>query len=111
VAPIDLSKAKKLKRVLFRVSEQFITWVTVAVKTVTSEHKDLQHISIHIFTAAPHGTEVHRQWMDLDRHLVMLCELRGIRVKFSWGETEGKEPVHIETFLPEVTRKGLVDAG
>ena len=41
-ASTDLSKAKKLQEAVFHPEELNIAWVAMTLKTITSEHRDLQ---------------------------------------------------------------------
>ena len=92
LAFVDLSKATKLKDVVFRPGPQRIEWVIVALQTITSKHQDLRQIIIHI----PYGLTLtgisanvgqpiakvrYEQWLGLDRLLVQFWESRSIRSK------------------------------
>lgn len=98
----------------------YITWITTALKTITSEHTALQWISIHfLFIQSEQlsdvgefeGDEVYRQWMDLDSILVHLWELRACRTKAVLDGKSGGETTYgyIEGVLPEMTKRGLID--
>ena len=121
--PIDLSKATKLRDAVFRLASPTITWIIMALQTITSKHRDFQQISIHF----PHnytlidipdpGTNIftgatYRQWSDLDRLLVQFWESRSIRPKVI-RSTPSKENSAmgecIEYLLPEITRRGILD--
>jgi len=45
---IDLSMATKLKDTEFWCGELNVVWIATALRTVTSKHRDLQQISIHV---------------------------------------------------------------
>jgi len=44
----DLSKATRLRDLVFRPESQSVEWITMALQTITPEHQDLQRVSIHI---------------------------------------------------------------
>ena len=122
--PIDLSKATKLKDVGLRpgLSSE---WVLTTLKTITSRHQDLRHISVRvpdIWSYAIHedGVTVERvveanpdtKWWDLDRLLIQFWESHSIR------PTVVCLPVEIEKngarywsghLFPESTRRGIID--
>ena len=99
----------------------------MALKTITSGHRDLREVTIHntipaIFAFFDNpadarqlvGDESYAQWMDLDRLLIRLSESDAVSVRIGcWslgGDTETRE--YIENLLPEVARGGssrLVD--
>ena len=122
--PIDLSRAKKLKDVVFRpglISE----WVITSLGTISSRHRDLQQISIHIpdiwsYAVQEDGVTLERvleansdtKWLDLDRLLVQFWESRSIRPKVvcNLTELEKKEGRDWGGHLfPELTRRGIID--
>ena len=45
---IDLSKVTKLGEVVFGVEALSVDWVTMTLQTITSKHRNLQRISIHV---------------------------------------------------------------
>lgn len=116
---IDFSKARKLKEVTFRCGTTHIMWIISALRTITSEHEDLQQISIHIpyypsYIADPAnirgivGEEVYRQWMDLDHLVVQFWESRTIRPKIMHLAAEkGLMVACIGVLLPEITKRGI----
>ena len=80
---VDFSKAINLKEGVFRLEYTNDVWTAMALKTLTSEHKDFQKVSIHIsIHPSPEdepdniretiGEKIYKQWMDLDRVLVQL---------------------------------------
>jgi hypothetical protein len=77
---VDLSKATKLKDVVFRPGMRRVKWVVKALQTITPKHRDLRQLIIDIphncIFAGPgdndeegFGEPVHGQWPDLDRLL------------------------------------------
>ena len=106
--PLDLSKATKLKSLLFRCVDPSIQRITMTLETVQS--KDLRQITIH-----PYGTfsgligETARQeWQDLDRLLVQLWTSHSIRPKIVYEMGRGGNNL-APSLLPELTRRGVVD--
>lgn len=114
-ASIDLSKATKLKKVTFRSGGSFPVPVTTALRTITSEHKDFQEISIHFYfdyiafsTRSTIGTEQIgcRRWMDLDHLLLRRYESHGVRVSVKYYSIKGEEACgFIGGVLPETMKR------
>ena len=118
---IDLSKATKLRDVIFRPESPNIQWITPALQTITSEHQDLRQILIYIThgLALTHvdgnvgeatGEELHRRWLELDCLLVQFWESRSIRPRLM-STTLVRETWRVrncfEYLLPEMTKRGL----
>ena len=118
----DLSKAIKLKDVIFRLESRTVEWITVALQTITPKHRDLHQISIYVpysliligsddNARLAFGEEVFGQWLDLDRLLVQLresCSLhpRVVCAELTW-ETRGLRDC-IECLLPETAKRGMI---
>ena len=121
MASIDFSEVKKLKEVTLRCGNMDIMWIILALQTITSEHGDLQQISIRV----PHhsnsianpartrqsvGEKIYSQWMDLDRLLVQSWEARAIRLKIMYSaymKEEEATSVYVGVLLPEITKRGI----
>ena len=118
---IDFSKATKLTSVVLRVEEKFVLWATTALKTITSEHRNLREVTIHINfrttldlvdspidVVSVIGKMLYMQWMDLDHILVQLCKLDAVCVRVSYcsagKQKETRE--YAEALLPETVRGG-----
>ncbi|KAF9644822.1 hypothetical protein BDM02DRAFT_3190267 [Thelephora ganbajun] len=116
---IDLSRATKLKEAVFRSNTLRVAWLVLALQSITSEHRYLHQISIHVPEVpdlASHRRAVsevtHRQWMDLDRILVQLWESHGIRLKVMYFVTEEKKGIQRERIgglLPKITERGVIE--
>jgi len=119
---IDLSKATTLKDVAFLVRSRNVEWVTMALRTITSKHRDLQQISIYLpvpmTTSIGYnvretiGKTTYRQWSDLDCLLVQLWESRSIRPRITSEYPVTQWEVvgdFVGRLLPEMTRIGTVD--
>ena len=113
-AYIDLSKATKLRDAVFQPTSMTVTWVVMTLRTITTEHRDLQQILIH----APHdeepiGETICRQWSDLDCLLVQFWESHSIRPKvvLDAAMRSGRKNVKssIGFLLPEITKGGIID--
>jgi len=87
---IDLSKAMKLKELVFLVESRGADWITMALRTIVPEHRTFQRITIYLpydLGLTGSGANVRRiagelvfgQWLELDRLLVQLWESRSIR--------------------------------
>ena len=121
---IDLSKATRLKDTRFWYGELSAEWIVKALQTVTSEHRDLQGISIHVsyqYTLGGPGANIRQdlgevtygQWLDLDRLLVQFWESRSIRPKITYNhrsQDERREAIDcVSCLLPEITKRGIID--
>jgi len=115
-APIDLSKATRLKNAVFRLKSMDVEWITTAFQTTIPKHPELQQISIHVpydlTTFDVKRSTVHGQWLDLDLLLVQFCELRSTHPKLTCraliGETRDMREF-VKDLLPELTRRGMID--
>jgi len=122
-ASIDLSKAARLKDVAFRAKSQSVKWITMALHTITPEHRDLRQISIYVHldsTTTRVGANIRQtigeqtsgQWLNLDRLLARFWESRSIRPKVIWMAPKvGKRAMRncIGCLLPVITMRGLID--
>lgn len=112
---IDFSRATKLKGVAFQLEDLGDILTVMALKTLTSGHRDLQDISICLpdedsVNDGQRAGEIQSWWMDIDRFLVRLWELNAFRawVIYRTGvEQEARELV--EMLLPEMMKKGAVE--
>ena len=109
----DLSRATKLKELVFRCARPDAQWMAVALQTIKS--KRLRQITINPYGTAfvLNATEemIYREWEDLDRLLIQLWTSRSIRPKVVY-EVRGEERSlgkYAPNLLPELTRGGLVD--
>ena len=108
----DLSKAAKLKDLIFLGRISNIHWIVRALQTV--ESKNLQQITIRLHTATLRGlTEEtdHLEWQDLDRLLVKFWTSHSIRPRFVYAPNSGGWDTRdrAPSLLPELTGRGLVD--
>jgi hypothetical protein len=123
-ASFNLSKATKLKDIMFRLNWLRVQWVAAALKTISPEHRDLRQITIHIPYKSPitgADTDIRQaigeadyvQWLNLDRLLVQLWESHSIRPKVAvpTEQAEGTESMrdHVGHLLPEITNRGIID--
>ena len=124
-ASIDFSEATKLKEVVFRLTTDRlpVTWIITALQTITSKHRDLRQISIHVRHASfpiadPAnvrkivGEVSYIQWMDLDRLLVQFWESRTVRPRIVYYAAEGQKEAMWEcigSLLPQITERGIIE--
>ena len=119
-ATIDLSKATKLRDVVFRPESLDIKWIATAFQTTTLEHRELQKISITVpysLTFLGNVDAIKQSttfggWMNLDRLLVQFWESRSPRPKVectTWKGWRGDMRAFADCFLPELTRRGRID--
>jgi hypothetical protein len=117
-ASIDLSKAMKLKDVVFRPEPRRVEWVITALQTITPKHQDLQQITIHLpyCLALPVlltnlrqtiGEVYSEKWLDLNQLLVQFWEACSIRPKIIFPTDEGMEDIGY--LLPEITKRRVID--
>ena len=122
---IDLSKAKKLKDVVFRPKSRSVNWIATTLRTITRKHRDLRQISIHVphyLTLSNVGDNIRAiigdaacgQWLDLDRLLVQFWESRSIRPRMIRTPPRGERQDTwvrdcIGRLLPETTRREIID--
>ena len=110
---LDLSKATKLKEVVFNYYRN-IQWITTAIKTI--ESKNLQQIAIFSYASTPISFQikeaVRQEWQDLDHQLVQLWTSHSIRPKIMYRRGQGGADEArglVQRLLPELTRRGAVD--
>ena len=116
---VDLSKAMKLKEVLFTCKFPGIEWVTATLETAT-KLQDLQRISIYVrsivtrITLANGEEQTHTPWSDLDPLLIQFWESHSIRTKVSYPpqdpEDEGRGGASwYKHMLPESSERGVIN--
>ena len=125
--PIDLSKATKLKDVKFE-TEQNPQTAVAALRTITSNHRDLQQISISTKYIIPNLElrdivtpsdwrlslqHANMMWLELDRLLTQLWESHSIRLKVAyysptWLDGERARSC-MGNLVPELMMRGAVD--
>ena len=119
IASIDLSKATKLKEVVFGLDSWSVKWITTALQTITPEHQDIRQILIHIpyhlffYTSIGQVTRMASSegWLDLDRLLVQSWESRSIQptaICATRREAEYNTRFCVTHLLPEITRRGMI---
>ena len=120
---VDLTKATKLRKVVFRPNSWSVEWITTALQTITAEHWDLREISIrmcypivHKFSGAGIDADVREavgeagygEWLELDRLLIQLWESRPSRLMIVFTE-ERDMGSSTGCLLPEITKRGIID--
>ena len=112
----DLSKATKLNDVTFRLGSWSVKWIVRVLQTITTEHRDIQQISIRIpffltFVRVPMRTIEERapgQWPGLDHFLVQLWESRSIRPRVVYTARRDMRDL-AGRLLPEISKRGIID--
>ena len=122
--PVDLSAATSLEDVGLWSGSLNIQWNTATLRTITSNRRDLQGVSIRVayeydgFGAGAIirqtiGEIVYGHWLDPDRPLIQFWESRSIRPKITYSHTSQGEMEEVidcvSSLLPEVTKRGVVD--
>ena len=119
----DLSKATRLKDLTFRTNSWHTGWVTVALRTITPDHRGLRQISIspvYFSAILMLGVDAGRyigeqtlvQWSELDRLLSQLRESHSIPPMIlcdtlSLYEVTTRDVVG--SLLPETTGGGTIN--
>jgi hypothetical protein len=112
----DLSKATKLNDVTFRLGSWSVKWIVRVLQTITTEHRDIQQISIRIpffltLVHVPMRTIEERapgQWPGLDQFLVQLWESRSIRPRVVYTARRDMRDL-AGRLLPEISKRGIID--
>ena len=109
----DFTKAKKLKETTFDFGACHTLWVVNSLKTITPEHREFRHISIHFPYSSRRRIEgnIHKLWLDLDQILVQLWESHAVRVNAlcSAGvEVRKRASEWVGVLLPETTKRGII---
>ena len=119
----DLSKATKLRDLVFRSGWRTAEWITPTLQTITPEHQELQQISICVPSwLGSYGSKIKQslgeaalgRWLDLDRLLLQFWEVHLVLPKVECASMEGQEQIAkdcIGCLFPEVTKSGVVDLG
>lgn len=120
-ASTDLSKAKKPQEAVFHPEELNTSWVAMTLKTITSEHRDLQKVLIHCFGISDYGDgqtnarttigdESHGDWIDLDRTLMQVWESLAVCTEISYFSRGKRKRARnfMEHLFPETTKRGIV---
>jgi len=83
--------------------------ITAALQTI--ESKTLQHIALHPGVALTIEDAVFREWQDLDRLLAQSWTLHPVRLQVTYeiGEKGRDLRDQMQSLLPELTRRRLVD--
>ena len=124
---IDLSKARKLKDVALLSNSLKIQWVLMALRTITTDHRDFRKVSLcapclsrrtapAINLADPAairreiGEVAHTQWSEFDHVLAQLWESHSIRLEVLYYNHQGGAVCRCANrLLPEATKRGMVD--
>ena len=115
VGAVDLSKARRLKEVVFRLGVLNDVWITLALKTITPDHRNLHQISIYIPTYSFLNTsqslgEIYSHWVDLDCFLIKMRDLNTIHTRvMHWAE--GGEDAYecTEMLLPDMMKRRMIE--
>ena len=89
VNPIDLSKATNLKDIAL-ISRFNPKWAAMALRTITSDHRNLQEISYNTSTLLTYKRD-YPEWLELDRVFIKLWESHSIRTRVLWNSASLRE--------------------
>ena len=120
--PIDLSKATRLRSVGFGHGSLsfYCEWVTTALKTITSEHRDFQKISIRVpYPIFPYREAIigdsaagpRAGWSDLDHLLIQFWESGSVSLKVIYPRNYGETSVDMgwaACVLPEASKRAKI---
>ena len=81
---MDFSKVTRLRKVKIWLGNLDDVPIAMALKTITSDHRDLQKISLLIRVSSlpnePVGEETRRLWAEFDNILIRLWESKTIKI-------------------------------
>lgn len=110
---MDLSKATKLQRVMFRCKSLEIGWITATLRTITSQHQDFQQACLNFCDVCDLAElDPGMGWPDLDRLLVQVWESRSIRAKLEYTEFQRRAGGLMDLvvrLLPESMKRGTIN--
>ena len=105
--PFDLSKATKLKELVFLLDKYTpdVRWISTTLRTVKPQN--LRQIEIHsrVPFVDPIEETVLQRWRDLDRLLVQLWTSHSIRPSVTFLNLNGRDVT--SKLLPELTTEGI----
>ena len=115
---INLSKATKLKDIVFRCKELSSEWINTTLRTIAPEHRNLQQISIYIPCISSYWSDHSivsvslplQQWSNLDRLLVQFWEFRSTRSRAVCSRTRRGSATAADWtryFVPELVERGI----
>lgn len=120
-APFNLAKATRLRDAVFRPGSLGVGWISLVLRVITHEHRDLRRVSVDLPYYLPYldsyedlkrsvGERFFEQWLDLDGILVHLWESLSVRTNVRWTRKwlEGVQRQYISCLLPEMTKRGIV---
>ena len=92
----------------FSLAQPSVRWITATLRTVIS--KSLRRISIDLHDETI-SEAVNQEWQDLDHLLVQFWTSHSIRPRIVYVAKKGKGDLrdHVLSWLPELTRRGLID--
>jgi hypothetical protein len=124
--PIDLLKARKLKGVMLMCILD-PSWITLTLRTITRDHKDLKRIAIDASEAVHEavsdderfiypldvvGDTAYESWLELDDLLAQLWESHSICLEVLYDGSDLADENRVRGWmrylLPEVVGKGKV---
>jgi len=118
LGPIDLSRAAKLKDVVFQCAILRSGWVIRAPETIAFQHRNLQQTPTHTpralsYTLRENGVaELIEGGPNLDRLLVRFWDSYSIRPKVIYPRKNNVKRTTrdwVGDLLPEITKRGIID--
>ena len=101
-----------------------VDWITLALRTITPNHRDLGRISIFVYFDSTltsvsadvrqnFGEQIFGQWLELDRVLAKLWESHSIRPMILYHTRPQKEKEEMRECMrclfPEITGRGVIE--
>ena len=127
-APIDLSKATRLRDIAFLCGRLGAEWAAMVLRAVTSNHQNLRQITLSLpdLARSPFlhridpanvrdalGEAVYSHWLDLDHVLAQLWESHSTRPRILHYTPSGEDwrgpNSCVDGVFPEITRRGIAD--
>lgn len=107
---VDLSKARKLKDVEFRLYAPRVGWINKTLQTAKSENLRQITLFSSIDPRRESDETARPEWQNLDHLLVQLWTTRSIRPALTYQKGwETSDFVVPSEVLPELTRRGILD--
>jgi len=105
---INLSRARKLRDVLFRCRRLHAQWISKTLRTARPEN--LQLLSLELPHSVAVEGAIRQEWLDLDSLLVEFWVSHSLRLVIRAAENGGKElRDYVARFLPELAGRGIAD--
>jgi len=109
---LDLSKATKLKDIVFSCGKSDVRWITTTIQTATSKNLQQITVSLRPDLLDQIGEIVYQELQDLDCLLVQLWVSRSIRPNITYQTGKGERNMRwlAQGSLPKLVGRGFINA-